>query len=621
MFWPLQGHTRGHTSMSFDATIRKKSPRLSSFLYLKGRIFYYRKRVPKPFRDLGFPGEIRICLHTPYQNVAKRMVSYLHHLTSIALDCLDMKESCNDIQQRIQTLTATMREHVKSILSGEDKKIIGNKEIQNRIDLYLRQRLDEDSLSTELPPSAEIQVPGKPVEIITMGDAMRETAQKMKDDLTTGENYNEHFHTAILDLINAGVLNPSEISEENAQVIVKAYMIMRIKLYQILAARFDGDFALEKLLAPDTTNNSILKSSISDKEQVSQRSEIQTEHKPAIMLSDLIERYISTNINDGKWVTRTIPDHRNRISALLEICGDKRIDAITREDIRNFRNILKNLPPKWKEKMKKAGKTVEDFSKSNKGPTLTVSSINSSVEAVSTMFSWAIDEGLLAANPAKNLRLKDEQAVIEKKEPLSQEDINKVFFSGDYVPEKFKNPAYYWCPLISLYTGMRLEEAAQLHCEDIYKEDGIYIFDIKKESSDGLHDKILKTLNAKRKIPIHPKLIDLGLIKYLDDIIKLGEIRLFPKLNKTDKSPKYGKQVGKQFRSLLKKKISGTKSFHSLRHSFSNFFKKRNLHTDMFRQVFGHEISNLAGQVYGERFSPKEIYDELISKLDYGNET
>ena len=101
-------------------------------------------------------------------------------------------------------------------------------------------------------------------------------------------------------------------------------------------------------------------------------------------------------------------------------------------------------------------------------------------------------------------------------------------------------------------------------------------------------------------------------------MIKSNHIRLFPLLNKTEKSPKYGKQVGKAFGLLLKEKnIVDGKSFHSLRHSFSNFFKVRNMHTDMFRQVFGHEIQHLAGRQYGDKFSIKQIYEELISKISF----
>ena len=260
---------------------------------------------------------------------------------------------------------------------------------------------------------------------------------------------------------------------------------------------------------------------------------------------------------------------------------------------------------------------MEEFIKQDRyGTTLSIKSINVIVEAISGMFGWAVREDFIVRNPAQGLGIKDTQPDVEKKPSLTNDDIKKIFFTGDYKKEAFKNPAYYWAPLIALYTGMRLEEICQLHCEDIYKEDGIFLIDIREESRDGLNNKILKTKNAKRKIPIHDDLIKFGLIVYRDAMIKEKQIRLFPLLNKTERSSKYGKQVGKAFSVLLKKKgISKGKSFHSLRHSFSHFFKVRNMHTDMFRQVFGHEIPNLAGRQYGDKFPTKQIYEELISKL------
>lgn len=119
------------------------------------------------------------------------------------------------------------------------------------------------------------------------------------------------------------------------------------------------------------------------------------------------------------------------------------------------------------------------------------------------------------------------------------------------------------------------------------------------------------------KIPVHQDLIELGLIDYRNRLAE-HSIRLFPELNKTDNSPKYGKQVGKQFSALVKKKqITGKKSFHSLRHTFSNYFKKLNMHNDIFRQIFGHEATELAARQYGSKFPVKQCYDELISKIKW----
>lgn len=600
--WPSEGHTRGHTAMP---EAQKTRSRLHSHLYLKGRIFYYRQRIPKRFIAKDTPKEIRVCLHTPYITIANKIACNLTLLLDTEFEMRDNTPVPTDIQSIVKNISDKMREQVNAILAGKNKKEISNREIQARMDNYLRQRLEDEMFSTELPAYAEWHAPEQPVEVITEGDALREAADDMISDLKSGENYNEYFQKGILELIESGIFNQDEISEENVQRIVKAYMIMQAKLNQILSARYEGKFEIENtLLPPAQTFQQFSTKPVST----------------AITVSALIEKYISTNIEDGKWKPQVVREHRNRVSTLLEIMGDQEVSTLTRDDIRAFREILKKLPPRWKEQCKKYGCTPDELSKKDHTSTLKTGTINGCVEAISTMFIWAQREGLVDANPASNLSLKDDQAVIEKKNPLTDEDIKKVFFSGDYVLEKFKSPAYYWCPLISLYTGMRVEEIAQLHCEDIYVEDGYYIFDIKTDSSDGLKDKVLKNINAKRKIPLHDTLIRLGLISYLDTQKAADEKRLFPTLKKTEKSPKYGKQVSKQFKALLiKKGITGNKSFHSLRHSFSNFFKKRNMHTDMFSQVFGHGLPKLAGRQYGDRFSTSQIYEELISKLEYGN--
>lgn len=340
--------------------------------------------------------------------------------------------------------------------------------------------------------------------------------------------------------------------------------------------------------------------------------------KAAISLGALIEKYVAACVADGKWQARAIPDHLNRVGAILTFYGDVDVNSLDRADLRLFRDTLRKLPPNWKRRCSQSGQDAQSLARENPGPTLSITSVNITVSAIAAMFAWGMEEGLLRANPARNLTLRDDQPAIDKRRPLSPEEIRHVFFAGDYLPENFSKPAAYWCPLLSLYTGMRLEETAQLHCADIYWEDNLAIVDIRPESEDGLEDKFLKTSNARRKIPLHHKLLELGLPAYVESLKSLGEIRLFPELRKTAKTLKYGKQVGKNFKALLLKKgINGNCSFHSLRHSFSNFFKKRNLHTDMFRQVFGHEIPGLAGRLYGERFSPREIYDELISKIDY----
>ena len=507
--------------------------------------------------------------------------------------------------KRIEALRKFLQNELDKILDAPGKRELSPSDIRKRLNGYLKYQLDQEAVSPEPPDIIHIEDEKGNVKKVDLAQVNDSIASNLLHNLNTGDNFDTDIQRCVFDLVKSGAFDISEVSRDNVDGLTRSYLAMQISLQKILAARLKGDFSYEQPYHQAEYTPF-------------PRIEMPTE-ETTLYLSKLIERYCIIKIKDGAWVQRTLADHKNRVTSLLRIIGDKPINSITRQDMRSFRDTLQKLPPRWREQLDKSELSVEDFIEKHKNKTsLSIKSINVTVEAVSGMFTWAMRENLIERNPAQGLGLKDTQQDIEKRLPLSDDDVKLIFFNGDYKPGAFKNPAYYWAPLIALYTGMRLEEICQLHCEDIYEENGIFLIDIREDSTDGLCDKILKTKNAKRKIPIHEELKALGLIAYRDAMIKGKEIRLFPLLNKTEKSPKYGKQVGKAFGLLLKEKnIVDGKSFHSLRHSFSNFFKIRNMDTVMFRQVFGHEIQNLAGRQYGDKFSIKQIYEELISKISF----
>lgn len=170
---------------------------------------------------------------------------------------------------------------------------------------------------------------------------------------------------------------------------------------------------------------------------------------------------------------------------------------------------------------------------------------------------------------------------------------------------------------------MRLEEIAQLFCKDIYqdKESSLWVIDVNDIGQDELGPgKSLKNKNAHRRIPIHQTLIELGLLEYRAQVAKAKHIRLFPELKRTARTPKLGKQPGKQFSAVVNEVLGNPekKSFHSLRHTFADFYKLKGLQTDFFRQLYGHDTPELATKQYGSRFPMELQYAEVIEKLDYG---
>ena len=85
----------------------------------------------------------------------------------------------------------------------------------------------------------------------------------------------------------------------------------------------------------------------------------------------------------------------------------------------------------------------------------------------------------------------------------------------------------YWSFICGIFSGMRTNEISQLRVEDIIKEDNVWMINI-----DDTKDTRVKTSSSIRKVPIHPVLLSLGLIDYVEIIKSKGVDRVFPELTK-----------------------------------------------------------------------------------------
>lgn len=160
-----------------------------------------------------------------------------------------------------------------------------------------------------------------------------------------------------------------------------------------------------------------------------------------------------------------------------------------------------------------------------------------------------------------------------KRVPWDDEDLQKMFHSEQYRQGKWKRGSEFWVPLIALFTGMTRNEIVQLHKNDIYKDSGVHVIDI---NEDG--DKRLKvsdnpdaaeegTTGRPRIVPIHPQLVALGFLKFVD---WTRGPRLFPE-EKRDSRGQFG-PFGKRNRNYRIKVGAMPRSdmeyrdFHSFRH-------------------------------------------------------
>lgn len=253
------------------------------------------------------------------------------------------------------------------------------------------------------------------------------------------------------------------------------------------------------------------------------------------------------------------------------------------------------------------------------------SSADNRLQALQSLLKWGFKHeyihhtAQLATEGKFNLTKTQRTKQMEGAEPFSVAELNQIFDLVAYTQyttknTKEKSDARYWMPFIALFTGMRLEEIAQLQTVDIQKAEGLNYFDVNSKGG-----KSLKTASAERKIPIHQTLIRLGFLDYVRGL-KVGV--LFPELKKTANG--FGNPVSKAFiRHLedigVRKDGKGrTKVFHSFRDTFNNFLERVSSVTPEVRlTLMGHAQNGANAQNYTAQKDLQRLKNQGIDYLQY----
>ena len=151
---------------------------------------------------------------------------------------------------------------------------------------------------------------------------------------------------------------------------------------------------------------------------------------------------------------------------------------------------------------------------------------------LSALFNWALKEGYIEKNPAVGLKVTAPQRQSESRLPFSTEQLNRIFHAPLYLTaagDIENRGGRFWVPLLSLWTGMRLNECVQLRTDDVAARDGVEVILIRMDEES---DKRLKTDASARFVPIHSELKKIGFLNYVAKIKRAGTVRLFPELPK-----------------------------------------------------------------------------------------
>jgi len=314
---------------------------------------------------------------------------------------------------------------------------------------------------------------------------------------------------------------------------------------------------------------------------------------------------------------KTVMTYQSVYNVLMDVFGrDKLISDISRDDCRAFLDVVRYLPANAKKKFpRKSLVEISSLAKERDMKPMAPLTINKYLSKLSALLSWAVEEEILDRNPAIGLKVADPVSMQDKRLPFSDHQLKKIFTSLDG-----KSGAEYWVPHIGLYNGMRLNEICQLNVEDVQQHDGVWCFNITRETARGVDDKVLKTKTSERVVPIHPQLITLGFMKYLKQYERKPRSKLFPDI-KTGTTGYRSDTFSKQFARFLKSiDADGSKtSFHSFRHNFRDALREADVRHEIAMLLGGWADGSRGKSVqafYGRGYSMRMVLTEL-EKVTY----
>lgn len=326
------------------------------------------------------------------------------------------------------------------------------------------------------------------------------------------------------------------------------------------------------------------------------------EPKETPRLSEVLAALVEERSSQGKWTAKTKLERETAGAVIVELLGDPRVGDVTKEDMRAFGLNIARIPTHVHKRF--PGKTIAEvlatIGDDPKVERLSPVSVNLYLQLTRSLFAWAVENDKIKTSPAVVLKDHDEGDKQTKRTAFADADIRQFL---DYIGDAGGEHWLWWIPRILALSGMRLGEVAQLRKCDVREERGVRVFDVNGE--DG---KELKTAASIRLVPVHPRLVQLGLPAFLaaqpDGFLWDERLRLTANPSKGNFD---------RLSRLLNDRIRRAgitdrrKVVHSFRHTFRDRLSDAEVPTHVIKAIIGHTDTDITTGIYGSRPSPAKM--------------
>ncbi|PTU02183.1 integrase [Pseudomonas sp. HMWF031] len=324
-------------------------------------------------------------------------------------------------------------------------------------------------------------------------------------------------------------------------------------------------------------------------------------------LSTLSKLYIDEGKHGGTWRAVSTFEVERGLRDLFELMGDMPVERFDAQQARLLKERLSRCPQYFGLRPEFEGKTLRQVVESaGTYKTISAVTVNNRLRKLSAFLNWCKANGYITNNPLAGLKMMT-GASKEARLSFDNSDLRTLLDLNALQVEARKHPWRYWLPLMGRATGARLEELCQLRVDDFIQQQGIQCIRI-DDNSEGQN---LKNASSRRLLPIHPTLVELGLLRHVESVRATGADRLFPELEPV--RGKLGHAPSKWFgRYKVKRGITDPKkTFHSFRHTLIDDLRDSGVQDSLIKRIAGHEDGAVTFSIYGSRSPLKAMVDAL----------
>jgi integrase len=357
----------------------------------------------------------------------------------------------------------------------------------------------------------------------------------------------------------------------------------RVLLSKLKASNDVRDELLSSIFGGDSIGERELKSLLGSAplSQSTQTSEYQQPESTKPLFSQVYAEFLEHKINKDKLTEKMQKAYERLHIVWLAIAEDKSIDTYTPQDIGRFIDRCFELPRMnispynkmtWEERL-----DVDVPDEDLQSP----KSVQQYYKWIMGVFSYAKRDTIafITVSPCSIKR----NFKARTRGIFSDSELTLLLKSAKKELTAWKK----WVIYLGISTGARRGELVQLRKSDVKFDNQTkryYLLITDEHESQNL-----KSVNSKRKIPIHNALVDAGFIKYVENC----NDRVFEELTNVEVVTNWMPRHMASLNIAPTNELDHIRSFHSIRHTFiTKCMSESDVNVNLLQQIVGHEISS-----------------------------